>query len=586
MERTIWLELVTLGALIWLGYMGARLVGRLNLPSVTGFLLVGVIVGPHGFGLLSLDLLHKIGFVNTLALGLIVFLIGEELTAKMLSRHHWSFWLISALSVVLPAALVIWTVSALRPGEIPTAWVLAAIAMSGAPATLMSVLAETKAKGRSCDMLLGSAAFSDIATVVGYSMVGPLLLLRAGSISTVVSAGGEQLLRLGGGIAVGIVAGVILGWLLQRTREPGELLSLGLTHVLLVVAAAKMLGISTLLAPLAMGITVAVIEERRGTRDRCFNALRTVEYPVYIIFFTLAGAELDFKIVLSGGVLMLVYIAARSAGKFLAGFAGSLAGGLSPGKAAWFGVGSFPQAGVAVGLALSASADYPEFGATITAVVLASIVFFEAVGPVAAKRALVELGCATPESEVVEEGTVCRERTVMVPVSHHWSAEKLLGVLRATEDESGCPSRFVLVHVVTPGRGYTVAESLARGQIVLDGLAEIARNGGHEVETRIVRSRAAEVALSELAEEIEADLVVLGMPRTSTRRFGGSPLRTSLHRIIDRLTAPVFIIPEGWEPRETGARIGSTTIVVDGQEPESSSDASEPPSDAEPASRS
>ena len=68
-EPSIWLELVTLGALVWLGYIGARLASRFNLPSVTGFLVVGIVLGPHVLGLLSLELMHKIDFVNTLALG-------------------------------------------------------------------------------------------------------------------------------------------------------------------------------------------------------------------------------------------------------------------------------------------------------------------------------------------------------------------------------------------------------------------------------------------------------------------------------------------------------------------------------------
>ena len=128
MGESIWFELVILGALVWLGYMGARVAGRFNLPSVTGFLLVGILLGPYGLGLLNAELLHKIGFVNTLALGLIVFLIGEELTAKMLARHHWSFWVIAASSAILPAILVVWAMRTLEPAAITLALVLGAIA--------------------------------------------------------------------------------------------------------------------------------------------------------------------------------------------------------------------------------------------------------------------------------------------------------------------------------------------------------------------------------------------------------------------------------------------------------------------------
>ena len=557
----IWFELVILGALIWLGYMGARVAGRFNLPSVTGFLLVGIVLGPYGLGLLSLELLEKIGFVNTLALGLIVFLIGEELTGKMLSRHHWSFWIIAIASAVLPAILVAYAMGVLSPEQAALAWVLAAIAMSGAPATLMSVIAETKAKGRSCDMLLGSAAFSDIATVVAYASVGPLLLLREGDIGSVALAGAQEFRELVGGVALGIAVGLVLAFLLRRTKEQGEILAIGSVHVLLVVAAAHLLGVSTLLAPLAMGVTVAVMEERIGNRQRCFSAMRTVEYPVYIIFFTLAGAELDFKLIFAGGVLvlMLAYIVARSAGKFLAGFGGSLLSGITARQATWFGLGSLPQAGVAVGLALSASIDYPEVGSTVTAVVLASIVIFELLGPPAAKRALAELGCTEAECAVEIVGPVCKEKVVLVPVSHHWDADKLLHAIHATDDDRECESTFILATVVTSARNYTSSEAMLRAQRVLDDLSKTAEDDGHLVKTRIVEARSVDVAIADLAKEVGADLVVLGTPAT---HGGGvtSFVRTPLHKIIDRLDAPVFIVPEGWEPNEVamGSLIAST----------------------------
>jgi len=565
MAEEIWFELVILGALVWLGYMGARIAGRFNLPSVTGFLLVGILLGPYGLGLLSLELLEKIGFVNTLALGLIVFLIGEELTGKMLARHHWSFWIIALTSAVLPAIFVGYATGYLSPQQASLAWVLAAIAMSGAPATLMSVIAETKAKGESCDMLLGNAAFSDIATVVAYAAVGPILLLQEGNISSVAAAGARASGELLGGVALGIVVGLILAYLLRRTKEQGEILAIGSVHVLLVVAVAHLLGVSTLLAPLAMGVTVAVLEERIGNRQRCFNAMRTVEYPVYIIFFTLAGAELDFKLIFAGGVvvLMIAYILARSAGKFLAGFGGSLLSGITTRQATWFGLGSLPQAGVAVGLALSASIDYPEVGAIVTPVVLASIVVFELAGPPAAKRALTELGCTDHTTEIEIVGPVCKEKIVLVPVSHQWDAEKLLRIIHATDDENECPSTFVLVTVVTTSRSYTASEAMLRAQRVLDELSEVATNEGHLVHTRIIESRAVDVALADLARELEADLVVLGTPAKS--RMGvTSFVRSPLHKIIDRIESPVFIVPEGWEPSETAmGRLVASTIPED-----------------------
>jgi nucleotide-binding universal stress UspA family protein len=256
---------------------------------------------------------------------------------------------------------------------------------------------------------------------------------------------------------------------------------------------------------------------------------------------------------------MLAYIVARSAGKFLAGFGGSLLSGISPRQATWFGLGSLPQAGVAVGLALSASIDYPEVGSTVTAVVLASIVVFELLGPPAAKRALVELGCTEEECSIEPAAPVCKQKVVLLPVSHHWNAEKLRRIIRATDDGNECPSTFVLATVITPARTYTANEALARAQRVLDELSEVAEDEGRLVQTRIIESRTVDAAIAGLAAELEADLVVLGTPAAS-RSGVTSFVRSPLHKIIDRLEQPVFVVPEGWEPSEVarGSLVAST----------------------------
>ena len=328
----IWFELVILGALVWLGYMGARVAGRFNLPSVTGFLLVGIVLGPYGLGLLSLELLEKIGFVNTLALGLIVFLIGEELTGKML---------VASPLVVLDHRDRQRCASR-HPCRVRDGRAL--------PAAGSARLGARRDRDVGC---AGHAHERDRrdesqGPLVRHAARQRRLLrhrdgrgLRIGRPAPAAAGRRHRLRRRwpehrssassSGGVALGVAVGLVLAFLLRRTKEQGEILAIGSVHVLLVVAAAHLLGVSTLLAPLAMGVTVAVMEERIGNRHRCFNAMRTVEYPVYIIFFTLAGAELDFKLIFAGGVLalMLAYIVARSAGKFLAGFGGSLLSGIT-----------------------------------------------------------------------------------------------------------------------------------------------------------------------------------------------------------------------------------------------------------------
>lgn len=543
MQETVWLDLVIVGSLIALGYLGARITTRLHLPSVTGFLLVGIAAGPHGFGLLTAELMHTIAFAEPLALGVIVFLIGEQLTQKMLRRHDGSFWLASVLNIVLPGVLVALVLWWLVPDQPAVVWLLAIIAVSGAPATIMAIISELGAKSRACNLMLGASALDTVFTVVAYSVVAPFLMLSLNIHATVGDALLDTAAQVGGGLVVGVLGGLALARLLKRVFKDGELLALGLVTVLLVVASAEALGFSSLLAALTAGMIVATIEECRGDRERVFCSLRTVEYPVYIIFFTLAGAHLELAAVLAAGGLAIAYIAARSLGKFMAGFAGGLASRYAARQSAWIGLGMLPQAGVAVGLGLAAAQTFPEAGATVNAVVLAAIVFFEVVGPVLTKRAIAcTLG---PEpAEARETDAACASRTILMPVSAALPPERLLNTIEAAGCDAGCRPTIVLAHIMPLERARRSTNALSAAEAHLAVLAESVVAEGYTVETTVRAARTLDRGVATLAAEYDADLVAMGAPLRGPRTGPGlSPLRSTQRRVLDALDIPVLIVP-------------------------------------------
>jgi len=543
MQETAWLDLVIIGSLIALGYLGARITTRLHLPSVTGFLLVGIAAGPHGFGLLTAELMHTIAFAEPLALGVIVFLIGEQLTQKMLRRHDGSFWLASVLNIVLPGVLVALVLWWLVPDQPAVVWLLAIIAVSGAPATIMAIISELGAKSRACNLMLGASALDTVFTVVAYSVVAPFLMLSLNIHATVGDALLDTAAQVGGGLVMGALGGLALARLLKRIFKDGELLALGLVTVLLVVASAEALGFSSLLAALTAGMVVATIEERRGDRERVFRSLRTVEYPVYIIFFTLAGAHLELAAVLAAGGLAIAYIVARSLGKFMAGFAGGLASRYAARQSAWIGLGMLPQAGVAVGLGLAAAQTFPEAGATVNAVVLAAIVFFEVVGPVLTKRAI---ACTLePEpAEARETDAACASRTILMPVSAALPPERLLNTIEATGCGAGCRPTIVLAHIMPLERARRSTNALSAAEAHLAVLAESVVAEGYTVETTVRAARTLDRGVATLAAEYDADLVAMGAPLRGPRTGPGlSPLRSTQHRVLDALDIPVLIVP-------------------------------------------
>lgn len=380
-------QLVAVGMLLWLGYIGARVVERFRLPEVTGFLLMGILLGPYALHVIDADRLAKLQLAEPLALGVIMFFIGKRLTPRKLLRRHRPYWLVTGLEMLLPAVVVGGAVWALFPAQPAYALVLAACAISGAPATVASVITDVGAKGRASDTIVDAAALDCVVAVVVFSALLPSLARVGGGLASPGSALVATLTQVGGAVVLGTALGLVLAWLLEHTDDQGEILALALIHALLAVGLAEALGFSDIIAPLAVGVVVSIVEERRGAGFGVFHIVRSNEFPVYVIFFTLAGASLRFTSLAASGVLVAVYVVGRTVTKWASGVLGRPKGaGFA--QASWLGLGLTPQAGVAIALGLTTERLVPGVGPTINAVVLTSVAIFEILGPIATRRAV------------------------------------------------------------------------------------------------------------------------------------------------------------------------------------------------------
>jgi nucleotide-binding universal stress UspA family protein len=247
--------------------------------------------------------------------------------------------------------------------------------------------------------------------------------------------------------------------------------------------------------------------------------------------------------VLAAGGLAIAYIVARSAGKFLAGFAGGLAARYDVRQSAWIGLGMLPQAGVAVGLGLAAAQTFPEAGPTVNAVILAAIVFFEVIGPVLTTRAVT---CTLETAPALADGDTdaCGSRTFLLPVSAALPAERLLNTIAAAGCDGGCRPTIVLAHIMPLERARRSGDALASAESHLFSLAEAVRAEGYAVQTTVRTARTLDRGVATLAAEFDADLVAMGAPLRGPRTGPGlSPLRSTQHRVLDALDIPVLIVP-------------------------------------------
>ena len=405
MEILIQLSLSLVGGLLM-----SRLAKRLNLPAVTAYLIAGLLLGPYCLG--ALNLFHlgfssaqevaSLDIVSQVALGFIAFTIGNEFRLEQLKHMGRQAITVGILQAVITAVLVdaaLVVLHFINPAliSISSAITLGAIAAATAPAATLMVVRQYKADGPLTKLLLLVVAIDDAVGLVLFSAsFGVAAALESGTIS-MVTVLVEPLVE----IVLSLGLGALAGWLLFRVEKyfhsRSKRLSISIGFVLLTVGlsmaefevAGIHCGFSLLLVCMMTGTVFCNIcdfsEELMGRVDG-WTA------PLFVLFFVLSGAELNLKVLSNPVVLLIgaVYIGFRSLGKYVGAYGSCAITDCSERIKKYLGITLLPQAGVALGMALTAQrlAD----GEIVRSVVLFSVLVYELVGPALTKRALIAAG--------------------------------------------------------------------------------------------------------------------------------------------------------------------------------------------------
>ena len=407
--------LISLAVALVGGLMLSRLTKLVHLPAVTAYLVAGLILGPFcigalgvpGLGFNSLLQVEGLGIVTQTALGFIAFTIGNEFRLSQLKATGTKAIIIGILQAVITTVvvdIVLIVLHVLFPEiiSIPCAITLGAIASATAPAATLMVVRQYKADGSLTRLLLLVVAIDDAVGLLLYSVsFGVATALSQGQVS-VLAVVVEPIVE----IVLSLVLGSAMGWLLncveQFFHSRSKRMTISVAFVLLTV------GLSMLkfqIGPVHCGFSLLLVCMMTGTIfcnicDTSEELMTRVEgwtMPVNVLFFVLSGAELDLEI-LSHPVTILVgviYILARSAGKY---YGAALSCGMTKQPkpiTKHLGVTLLPQAGVALGMAISA-ATLPD-GALARNVVLFAVLVYELVGPTLTKMSLTAVGEISPE---------------------------------------------------------------------------------------------------------------------------------------------------------------------------------------------
>ncbi len=392
---------IYIGVVLFLAFLAKMLVAdKLHFPAVTLYVVIGVVFGISILRVYSEETLEILSFISRLGVGLIAFIIGSELNARTLKKLGKSIIAIGVLESTFAFVLVTAAVLLFFPGRWEYALILGAVASATAPAATVYVIRQYKAKGPLASTVMGVVGFDDAAALIIFvfaSLFAESMLKGQGV--HVLELVFRPLFTIAKSLGTGVLTGLLCYLLLRKIRDPDCLLMAVFAAILLQIGLADLLDLSELLTIMSFAIFLTNTNLMLGHRTRVtLEKLSPVLLP---LFFILAGARLDVRLITRIGILGLAYTTARMAGKLSGATLGALIGRAPKVVRKYIGFSLFPQVGVAVALALAVQNRFavPEYGAggrlladLVINILLFTTLITEVVGPLLTKATLSAAG--------------------------------------------------------------------------------------------------------------------------------------------------------------------------------------------------
>ncbi len=410
--------LLVLSIALLAGLALSRLAKLIQLPAVTAYLVAGILIGPYllgklgvgGLGFTSMEEVKSLSMISDVALGFIAFSIGNEFRLSQLKKTGRQATVIGIVQAVVATLLVDAVLIGLHfamPNKLslPAAITLGAIASATAPAATLMVVKQYKSKGPLTDILLPIVALDDavglVLFAVSFGISKALISGRVDVISIIVEPLLEVVLSLGLGAAMGFIFNFFEKFFHSRSKRLAVSVAFVFLTVALSMISFEIAGIhvafSSLLTCMMLGTVFCNVcdfsEELMDRVDR-WTA------PLFVLFFVISGAELELSVFTDWAIVVIgvVYIIARSAGKYFGAYGSAKATKCDNNIVKYLGITLLPQAGVALGMAIKAQALGAE-GAIVANITLFAVLIYEIVGPLLTKISLQKAGEIEPEGK-------------------------------------------------------------------------------------------------------------------------------------------------------------------------------------------
>ncbi len=410
--------LLSVSVALLTGLLMTRLFKSFKLPDVTSYLIAGVLIGPYcigrlgvgGLGFPTMDAVHTLELVSSVALGFIAFSIGSEFRLEELKKTGKQAFVIGifqALIATLFVDLALLGIHYIMPDKlsVPQVLVLGAIATATAPAATLMVVRQYKAHGPLTKLLLPIVALDDavglIIFAVSFGIAKTVLSGQIDMISILVN----PLIEIACSLILGAIMGFLLTQLEKMFHSNTNRLNMTIAFVFLTASLSMLdfhigpvhISFSSLLVCMMLGTVFCNIcplsHDLMERSDKWTS-------PLLALFFVISGAELELSVFSDIAIvgIGIIYILFRCLGKYFGTLMSAKATKCEPKICKFLGITLFPQAGVALGMCgiVASSADFGSQGALIRNITLFAVLIYELFGPVFTRMALTAAGEIKP----------------------------------------------------------------------------------------------------------------------------------------------------------------------------------------------
>lgn len=406
------------------GFIGALIARKFKLPNVSGYLVLGLLLGPSmglifkGYpGFLTIEENNSMEFIGEIALAFIAFSIGSEFAIKAIKKMGRSVIILTTTEVVGAVVVVFLAMLFLpKPVDIISSYlpfanrniafglILASMSAATAPAATLMVIRQYRAYGPVTKAILPITALDDIYGIVvfGFFISIAQILVPQGANQPAWLMFSKPFIEVFGSVFYGLLIGTIISKAANKfDKNRDDMQVIALMAVLFIIGSVTMLnhylhpygiGFSQLLANIMVGSTIANLAKQP---QRSFSAINDFATPFYVMFFTLAGASLDLAVLKQDTLIIwisLVYILARGSGKILGIMVGAYIVDSPNTVKKYLGIALLPQGGVSLGLLVIVQAQMRPYYPTISTIIMLSILVYETFGPVFAKFSITKAG--------------------------------------------------------------------------------------------------------------------------------------------------------------------------------------------------